>query len=517
MSRIAETLDWLRYQNRADPYRVVIVDDDLFTAQVMALALQRAGFAATVVTDVGSVLEEMRASVPEVLLIDIHMPGCSGIELAAAIRQMPGFLHVPLLFVTTEHSPEHRMLALRSGGNDYLTKPVAPDLLIATVLARAEWSRQLKTTLGRLVESGERFRTVAQTASDAIIATDDAGYIVYSNVAAQRAFGCDGRELLDVRVLSLVKYAHRGRLVRLLRQRGHGPGRWTTELEARSRCGPSFPVEVAVSSWRAGGRRYFTGIIRDITERRRAQERLEEARRRADAANAAKSAHVSRMTHELRTPLNAVLGYAQMLQRQGGLDPRQQVCVGHVLSAGEHMLNLTNDALDLAMIEAGRLSITPSALDVGVLLGDCLSLIQPEAERYGVELINCIGSSPLPPVFADSLRFKQILLNLLSNAVKYGGKGTTVRLAAEAVAGGASLHFTVTDSGRGIDPGQLDRLFEPFHRLTENTAGITGTGLGLSISRLLVKAMGGEIGVTSQLGIGSRFWFTLPTAQGSAA
>ncbi len=516
-TRLAETLDWLRQQNRADPYRadpyrVVIIDDDRFTSQVMALALQRAGFQATVVTEARSVLEVLRAVAPEVLLIDIHMPGCSGIDLAAAIRQMPGFQHVPLLFVTTENSPEHRMLAVRSGGNDFLTKPVPPDLLIATVRARAEWSRQLNATLGRLSESGERFRAVAQTANDAIIATDESGRIIYSNAAAQRAFGCDGRELLDSPVLSLVAPAHRSRLLRLLNRRGQGSGRRTAELEASNRCGGAFPVEVSVSSWRAGGRRYFTGIIRDITERRRAAERLEDARRLADAANAAKSVHISRMAHELRTPLNAVLGYAQLLQRHGPLDERQRACVAHVLSAGEHMLHLTNDALDLALIEAGKLRITPSALDVAVLVGDCLTLTEPEAVRQGLVLRNETEGLRLPPVLADSLRLKQVLLNLLSNAVKYGHKGGTVTLGAELVAGGSHLCLSVADGGPGISPAQAASLFQPFYRLPDTSINVTGTGLGLSICRLLVEAMGGEIGVSSTAGTGSRFWFTVPTA-----
>ncbi len=507
-ARLAETLDWLLHRRRAEPYRVVIIDDDRFTAQVMALSLQRAGLEATLVSEVDGVLAVLRAARPEVLLVDIHMPACNGIDLAAAIRQVPDFLHIPLIFVTTEKSPEHRMLAVRSGGNDFLTKPVPPDLLIATVRARAEWSRQLDTTLRRLSESEERFRAVAQTASDAIVATDELGRIIYANAVARRAFGGDGRELLDRSALTLVAPACRRPLVRALLRRDKAAGRRALELEGLDGDGRAFPVEVSVSSWQAGGRRHFTGIVRDITERRRAEERLAEARRRADAANEAKSAHVSRMVHELRTPLNAVLGYAQMLQRTGTLSDRQITWVGHVLSAGGHMLNLTNDALDLAQIEAGKIYLSPDRLDAALIASDCLILTEPEAARHGVTLAP-FAAEP-PPLRADSLRVKQVLLNLLSNAVKYGGRGATVTLTAEPAGDGARLRFTVADTGPGIPADQLSGLFQPFHRLPGTSRTIEGSGMGLSISRRLVEAMDGEIGAASEPGVGSRFWFTVP-------
>ena len=642
--RLVETLHWLLCRNRAEPYRVVIIDDDQFTAQVMAISLRRSGLEATVATRIGDVLDVLRAARPEVVLVDIHMPECNGIDLAAAIRQVPGFLHVPLIFVTSEKSPEQRVMALRSGGNDFLIKPVDPAFLLEAVTVRAEWSRLLGATVGRLAESEGRFRAVAQTASDAIIATDEGGTVVYANASAVQLFGVG--DVVGRPALSLVAASHRRLLMRALRLGAAPPparpARRITEVLGQAADGRTFPMEVAVSPWQAGGRRYFTGIIRDITERKRTEEtlrrseeryheavragkvgvwewspatdtvylaptlkamvgfaghrlghrlgdwmalthpddrgallaalwdlvagrspqaelehrmvhrdgslrwfvtragvaerrgqqpvrlagastditelketqrQLELARERADAANAAKTAHVTRMVHELRTPLNAVLGYTQLLQRLEPLTERQRTSIGHVYAAGTHMLELTNEALDLARIEAGIIQLIPETLDIALLCDDCLALTHPEAERYGITLVERLPGEPLPPLRADSLRVKQVLLNLLSNAIKYGGRNATVTVAVEPAAGDR-LRIAVTDTGPGIPADQLGSLFTPFQRLGAAGSAIEGSGLGLSITRLLVEAMGGEIGVASTVGAGTTFWFELPVAGG---
>ena len=255
------------------------------------------------------------------------------------------------------------------------------------------------------------------------------------------------------------------------------------------------------------------GIARDITARKAAEEALRRAKEEADLASSAKTEFLSAMSHELRTPLNAVLGFSQMLEMNGAkeaLTPTQRKCVNHIHRAGQHLLDLINEILDLAKIETGRLSLMIESIDLREVLRESLSLVAPMAEPAEITFSIEPPPNPPPQVLADGVRLKQVLVNLLSNAVKYNRHQGTVTVS-EAAAGGR-LRLTVRDSGRGIAPEHLDQLFQPFNRLSADISGIEGTGIGLTITRRLVLLMGGEIGVDSRLGEGSAFWIELPLA-----
>ena len=255
------------------------------------------------------------------------------------------------------------------------------------------------------------------------------------------------------------------------------------------------------------------GIARDITARKAVEEALLRAKEEADLANSAKTEFLSAMSHELRTPLNAVLGFSQMLEMNDAKEPltsTQRKCVDHIHRAGEHLLDLINEILDLAKIETGRLSLMIESVDLREVLRESLYLVAPMAEPAEIALTVEPSPEPPPQVLADSVRLKQVLVNLLSNAIKYNRHQGTVTVG-EATAGGR-LRLTVRDSGRGISPAHLGQLFQPFNRLSADMSGIEGTGIGLTITRRLVLLMGGEIGVDSRLGEGSAFWIELPLA-----
>ncbi len=252
------------------------------------------------------------------------------------------------------------------------------------------------------------------------------------------------------------------------------------------------------------------GYIEDVSERRELEQaRL--ARSTAEAANRAKTEFLSRMSHELRTPLNAVLGFAQLLQLDAAepLSPNQQRRVTLIREAGEHLLQMIGDLLDLTRIEAGRLGLEPAEIELAPLLRECADMLRPQAGVAGVSL-EIEPPEPGLRVIADRRRLKQVLANLLSNAVKYNRRGGWVRLAAERGPGG--LYLSVTDSGVGISAAGLGRLFEPFNRLGHRNSSIEGTGIGLALSRGLIEAMGGRIEVRSEPGAGSTFSVTFPAA-----
>ncbi|MBF0368153.1 MAG: response regulator [Magnetococcales bacterium] len=255
------------------------------------------------------------------------------------------------------------------------------------------------------------------------------------------------------------------------------------------------------------------GIIRDITDRQRVAEALRMAKDEAVLANQAKSDFLSRMSHELRTPLNAILGFGQLLESdpEEPLSESQADSLEHILEAGRHLLELINEVLDLAKIEAGRAEVNPTRLNPAPILENCLTLTRTEAQKKFVALINRCESEQLPWIQGDKTRFKQVLLNLLSNAVKYNRVGGHVVVSHEETAS-RMLQITVTDTGQGIAEHLRPQIFEPFSRLNAESTDIEGTGIGLTITRKLIKMMHGEIGFDSEEGVGSRFWVRLPMA-----
>jgi signal transduction histidine kinase/ActR/RegA family two-component response regulator len=266
--------------------------------------------------------------------------------------------------------------------------------------------------------------------------------------------------------------------------------------------------------------RQLTAELRERTEQMQAEilrrsGELQEANRALRAANEAKNEFLSRVSHELRTPLNAILGFSELLSL-GEISPEHRNWVGMVLKAGRHLLALLDDVLDISRIEGGHLSMSMEAVPIGPLLADALDLARPLADASEVHL----QPAPTLPaelcVAADHQRLRQVLLNLLSNAVKYNHPTGSVSLTVDHPAD-QRLRISVTDTGRGITPEALGKLFTPFERLDAAEAGFEGTGLGLALSRHLVETMHGALEVSSELGHGSTFWVELPNAAPGAA
>ena len=344
-----------------------------------------------------------------------------------------------------------------------------------------------------------------------MVATTLQGQLIDANPAMARMLGFDTADELLAEVSDIGSlYADpndRMRFVDAVRHQGS-----VTDYEVRFRRTDGTVISAAVNVRLVtdpnGEPAGLEGTAIDVTARRLAEEETRRARAEADRANQAKSLFLSRMSHELRTPLNSIIGFAQLLElTEHAFDSRSQESVSHILRAGRHLLDLINEVLDIAQVEAGRLNMSLEPVAVADVVGEATDLIRPLAAARTLT-VETTGGDFGHYVLGDRQRLKQILLNLLSNAVKYNRTGGSVKVACTVT--GDEVAIGVTDSGPGIHPAHLERLFTPFDRLGAEQTDQQGTGLGLVLSRHLVEAMAGRLTVQSAPGEGSTFTVTLP-------
>ena len=363
----------------------------------------------------------------------------------------------------------------------------------------------------QLRDSEERFRLLAENSTDVIGRLSGDQRIQYVSPASRAVYGYEPEAMVgrfgwefihpddlaemqddfsgDAELPEVITNAYRV-------QRGDGEYVW---IEAKIR---------ALRDAETGQVLEFHTVARDIGDRKEAEAQVRRAKEEAELANAAKSEFLSRMSHELRTPLHAILGFGELLERSD-LQSRQHEQLMQITRAGRHLLELINEVLDLTRIEGGELHVSLEPVDLGLLVGETFEMLEPLATARSVTLAPPRSDEPDAHVLADRQRLKQVLLNLLSNAVKYNRVGGEVRVVTNRV-GARTTRLEVTDTGIGIAADDLARAFAAFERLGAEATEVEGTGLGLALSKRLIEAMGGSIGVDSEIGRGTTFWLDLP-------
>ncbi|MBC7957223.1 MAG: PAS domain-containing protein [Cytophagales bacterium] len=388
-----------------------------------------------------------------------------------------------------------------------------PDGAVRQVVGTATDITAIKVAEESLRSSEERFRTLAELSPVGIGAANAAGAMSYVNQRAGEIIGLPVAQCLGEGWVAAVHPDDHERVESGLHDavaRGvtyrdefrfvHAEGR-VVHVIAEGR--PLLDEHTKVMSYVAT--LVDVSALKEIEQHQRAREAAEQA-------NKAKSDFLARMSHELRTPLNAILGFSQLMQMdsRAALSAPQAERVQHIRSAGEHLLEMINETLDLARIEGGRIALSVVPVRLAALAAVCATVVEPMALRADVQLHNQIAADANLVLQADPVRLQEILLNLLSNAIKYNRPGGHVHL--EAHAQGDRVFVSVRDSGAGLNADQLANLFQPFNRLGAESTGIEGTGLGLAIAERLARLMGGALSASSQPGEGSVFTLELAAA-----
>ncbi|MEE1895665.1 response regulator [Pseudomonas otitidis] len=439
-----------------------------------------------------------------------------------ALRFLPGASELEALAFESEHASISEYEARCDDGR---RTPVA---LRLTRIDRADGRRYLINLLDLQARRSaeERFRLVVEASPNAILLVDTGGRIAMVNRQVEQMFGYSRQELLGERVERLLPVALREAHVGLRQgfQAKPEPRRMggNRELFGQHRDGHMIPLEVGLSPIRSDSETWVQAVVIDITERRVAEQRLREQAEQLMLANRYKSEFLANMSHELRTPLNSILILSDQLRQNaaGNLTDKQSRHADIIHRAGSDLLQLINDVLDLAKVEAGRMQLRLEPLNVQDMLVELDASLRPMAELKGLQLVSRVDPGVPRVIHSDRVRLHQILRNLLSNALKFTEQGEvelSVSVDAQDLGPGREmLRFSVRDTGIGIDPEQHERVFQAFQQIDGSTSRrFGGTGLGLAITRQLVLALDGQISLRSRLGEGACFTVCLPVAVGA--
>jgi len=508
---------------------VLVVDDQPINIRILFEALS-SGYQVLTAAGGAQALQVCLSQRPDLVLLDVVMPGIDGHEVCRQLKADPLTRDIPVIFVTIQGDAHQETLGLELGAVDFITKPVVGAVVRSRVRTHLGFARS-KALLAATLEAG----------AEGMLAVSQCGSILRMNPAFVRMWALPG-ELL-------APGADAAEIFAFMRDQLLEPDiecpRWATVPE----CGGTQPGFDALALL---GDRHFERRARpfhinsglgghvfsfhDVTECRRSQreltlvnETLESrvaARTRdlavavtqADAASRAKSDFLSNMSHEIRTPINGVLGMAH-LALQANPDARQRNYLTKIRFAGQNLLAIVNNILDISKIEAGMLELEETDFSLSTVLAGVFDQMAPAAAAKGLKLVLQIDPALSRTLRGDPLRIGQVLLNYVCNAIKFSKAGH-VRVSARSLdpdGTGCQLRFEVQDHGIGIAPAQIARLFQPFHQADSSTTReFGGTGLGLAICKQLATAMGGDVGVASTPDEGSTFWFITRIQWGSS-
>ncbi|OUD12571.1 response regulator [Thioflexithrix psekupsensis] len=516
-------------KNHSIKNKILIVDDQQVNLRVLSSLLTSQNYHVITACSGRDAMTLLHQQSVDLILLDVIMPEMDGYDICRYLKSSLKTKNIPILFLSGLSDADDKIKAFSLGAVDFITKPFQAE----EVLSRIELHLRINQLQHQLADQNQQLQQEIfkqQQVTAALEESQRAMKTLLSNLPGI-AYRCQNNSRWTM------EYVSEG----CLEMTGYPPEafirdkelsfsqiihpddlqiRWEITQEKLA-TKQAFQLTYRVLTkegqekwlWEQGRGVYdkeqqlvaLEGFIQDITERRQADLALQAAKLQAEAANHAKSAFLANMSHEFRTPLNGILGYTQILAHDDNLTTEQKQGIEIIEKSGQHLLTLINDILDISRLETGRITLNPKECRLIDLLRELADLFNLQATEKNIAFIYQKSPDIAFPseVMADAKRLRQILLNLLGNAIKFTKKGTikfTVYYYAQHY-----FTFQIQDTGCGIASDQLEHLFTPFQQDTQQG----GTGLGLAISQRLVKMMGGELQVKSELNQGSEFWFTI--------
>lgn len=527
-------------ENESVTMRILIVDDDqdILDSLKDILELEIENCVVETVNSVEKAKHHAEQMKPDIVLLDIKIGQDNGLDLIPELKLISQ--DIVCIMMTAFRDNEYTITAVRFGANDYLFKPIKPLEMIQTV------TRLFKEqSIKRKIEFAEkRLFTIFEQATQWLFLLDNDGKLIDANKLAMDFIDAEKEDIIGKEFSQSPWYIFSIEAQKSIQNglKHINTGEiYHTEIIILDKEKNNKFFDLYMKPVVKSGNKVEQVIVesRDITDRKNAENEIkalnstlelrvhertleleqslvlleEENKERKKAeeeaykASEAKSDFLSRMSHELRTPMNAILGFAQLLQLDSdNLDENQDASVQEIMKAGEHLLSLVDEVLDLTAIETGNLDVTLNDINLDEVIKQCTSLIQPLVNARQIKLIDNLRDKGYV-LHADFIRLKQVLLNLLSNAVKYNSENGTIIIDAEVI-NKSRLRINITDTGEGLSKADIAKLFIPFERLNTRF-NVEGVGIGLVISKNIVELMGGNIGVTSTVGKGSTFYIEL--------
>ena len=522
--------------------RVLIVDDSMTYIQELASQLREEDYVVIMASSGEEALACLATEQVDGILLDLIMPGLSGQEACKLIKQRAIWRDIPLIMLTAHDDRDAMIECINAGADDYIAK--SADFEVLKVRLRAHLRRkhfedenhrireklvrsETEATARVLIEAeqlkldqrlrDQQFytRSLIESNIDALMTTDPAGIITDVNKQMEALTGSTRDELIGSPFKSYFTDSARAEAgIKLVLS-----DKKVTdyELTARARDGKKTLVSYNATTFHDRDRTLqgVFGVARDVTERKRFEQALQEtnvelesAKSAAEKANLAKSDFLSGMSHELRSPLNAILGFAQLMDTASPPPSDiQKESITQILQAGWHLLKLINEILDLSVVESGKVSLSLEPVSLPEVLLECQTMMEAQAQQRGIVMTFPQFKQP-SFVWADQTRLKQIVINLLSNAIKYNQASGQVTVD-YTVMSSERIRISFKDTGAGLSPEKITQLFQPFNRLGQEAGIVAGTGIGLVVTKQLVELMDGVMGVDSTVGQGSVFWVEL--------